>query len=340
MQQILFVAGLNPSTRARDLAEVFERFGPIERCDVVPPSRPNPWNKTNPYAFVEFKSQRDAHEALSRLNRTYFDDYMLKISWATHPPSHTFNKTYPQRRANRSRSQSPSRNDNESDKPLLHGKLERHSYLPQHASSDHNSRDDTDEYRYNRRSYSYGDEYRGDHNQRRRSSREEYKAAGIGDTLRYNDGPRQFEPSVRGHHHHNRYNTISERPRPSRSPHSSRHRVQNGRGHSTRGRFERRSWIRPSRSQDEDPPNQSSPQPHNQTRSPLPYRGRSRTPATMNKQSPSTDYAQTPPGPPPPPGEYCGSSPQTRSPHGWSTPGRHLPEPMTPPGQPPGPEED
>ncbi|KAF9562863.1 RNA-binding domain-containing protein [Agrocybe pediades] len=85
MPRILFVSGFHPATRARDLAYEFERFGPLVRCDVPAPR--NPHASHNPYAFVEFKSSRDAEDAYYDMHGRYFEGSRLSIQWAKNPPS-------------------------------------------------------------------------------------------------------------------------------------------------------------------------------------------------------------------------------------------------------------
>ncbi|KDQ55925.1 hypothetical protein JAAARDRAFT_314554 [Jaapia argillacea MUCL 33604] len=85
MPRILFVSGFHPNTRARDLAYEFERYGPLIRCDVPAPR--NPRSSSNPYAFVEFRSTRDAEEAYYDMHGRFFDGYRLSIQWAKNPPS-------------------------------------------------------------------------------------------------------------------------------------------------------------------------------------------------------------------------------------------------------------
>ncbi|KAF9497410.1 hypothetical protein BDN71DRAFT_1504931 [Pleurotus eryngii] len=85
MPRILFVSGFHPATRARDLAFEFERFGPLVRCDVPAPR--NPHATSNPYAFVEFRSQRDAEDAYYDMHGRYFEGSRLSIQWAKNPPS-------------------------------------------------------------------------------------------------------------------------------------------------------------------------------------------------------------------------------------------------------------
>ncbi|EKM52706.1 uncharacterized protein PHACADRAFT_261301 [Phanerochaete carnosa HHB-10118-sp] len=109
MPRILFVSGFHPTTRARDLAYEFERYGPLVRCDVPAPR--NPHANSNPYAFVEFRSTRDAEDAYYEMHGRYFEGARLSIQWAKHPPSTVwrYDRRSPPRR-DRDRSRSPRRN--------------------------------------------------------------------------------------------------------------------------------------------------------------------------------------------------------------------------------------
>ncbi|KAI9463467.1 hypothetical protein HD554DRAFT_2027043 [Boletus coccyginus] len=112
MPRILFVSGFHPSTRARDLAYEFERYGPLVRCDVPAPR--NPHASSNPYAFVEFRSQRDAEDAYYDMHGRYFEGSRLGIQWAKNPPSSVWRydrRSPPSHRSGggRDRSRSPRR---------------------------------------------------------------------------------------------------------------------------------------------------------------------------------------------------------------------------------------
>ncbi|KAJ4480931.1 hypothetical protein J3R30DRAFT_2380896 [Lentinula aciculospora] len=67
MATTLFVAGLGPTARARELGEIFERYGHIARCDILPPKTRRRDSSHNPYAFVEFITSSDAANALQAL---------------------------------------------------------------------------------------------------------------------------------------------------------------------------------------------------------------------------------------------------------------------------------
>ncbi|KDR71005.1 hypothetical protein GALMADRAFT_229688 [Galerina marginata CBS 339.88] len=82
MARILFVNGFHSATRACELAFEFERFGQLVRCD-IPPSRTN----RKPYAFVEFRSSRDAEGAYFAMSGRYFRGFRIQVEWAKNPPS-------------------------------------------------------------------------------------------------------------------------------------------------------------------------------------------------------------------------------------------------------------
>ncbi|TCD67137.1 hypothetical protein EIP91_000477 [Steccherinum ochraceum] len=110
MPRILFVSGFPSSTRARDLAYEFERYGPLIRCDVPAPRNPNA--HSNPYAFVEFRSTRDAEDAYYDMHGRHFQGYRISIQWAKNPPSSMWradSRRSPPPRRDRERSRSPRR---------------------------------------------------------------------------------------------------------------------------------------------------------------------------------------------------------------------------------------
>lgn len=74
-RRILFVHGLDPGCRARDVAYEFERYGRIVRCD-IPAQRVG---ESGSYAFVEFEEARDAEDAYYELHGRRFPGGVLKI---------------------------------------------------------------------------------------------------------------------------------------------------------------------------------------------------------------------------------------------------------------------
>ncbi|KAI5122664.1 hypothetical protein M0805_007924 [Coniferiporia weirii] len=113
---ILYVRGFHPSTRARDLAYEFERFGPLVRCDIPAPRGHT--SGASPYAFVEFRSSRDASTAFDDLHGRYFEGYRLTVEWAKRLPSSMWRSgRSPRRGRDRDRSRSPRRDrDRDNDK--------------------------------------------------------------------------------------------------------------------------------------------------------------------------------------------------------------------------------
>ncbi|KXS18848.1 RNA-binding domain-containing protein [Gonapodya prolifera JEL478] len=96
----LYITGIDPSTKARELAEVFERHGKLLRCDI-----PLPKAGGQPYAFVEFQDHRDAEYTLKQ--GVQFGGKTLNLEWARRGPPQA--ARIPQRSPPRQRSPSPPR---------------------------------------------------------------------------------------------------------------------------------------------------------------------------------------------------------------------------------------
>jgi len=98
MKRILFVSGFGPGMKARDLAYEFEKYGPLVRCDI-----PIPRSNGTPYAFIEFRSSRDAESAYRDMHERKINGYRIGVHWAKNPP----NSSYRERWAGRDREPSP-----------------------------------------------------------------------------------------------------------------------------------------------------------------------------------------------------------------------------------------
>ncbi|KAL5525125.1 hypothetical protein ACEPAF_8994 [Sanghuangporus sanghuang] len=106
---ILYIRGFHASTRARDLAYEFERYGPLIRCDIPAPRGHG--SGASPYAFIEFRSSRDASAAFDDMHGRYFEGSRLTVEWAKRLPSSMWRSGRSPRRGGRyrDRSRSPRR---------------------------------------------------------------------------------------------------------------------------------------------------------------------------------------------------------------------------------------
>jgi len=67
----LWIGRISPDTRARDLEDVFGKYGRIVRCDVK-----------RGFAFVEFEDDRDGDDALRELDGTEILGSRVVVEWA------------------------------------------------------------------------------------------------------------------------------------------------------------------------------------------------------------------------------------------------------------------
>ncbi|KAK3833945.1 MAG: hypothetical protein JOS17DRAFT_739872 [Linnemannia elongata] len=100
-QKTLYISGFSQRSRARDLAYEFERFGPLVRCD-IPALRTS---SSRPYAFVEYKDERDARDAYNEMRDARFDGHRLSVQFAKNTPNASWRY---ERGGGRDRSRSPS----------------------------------------------------------------------------------------------------------------------------------------------------------------------------------------------------------------------------------------
>ena len=78
-RRILYVTGLDPDTRAKDVGREFERCGPLIRCDVPIPATQS--RSRTLFAFVEFEDWRDAQDAYEQMHnrRTSFGRLQVEV---------------------------------------------------------------------------------------------------------------------------------------------------------------------------------------------------------------------------------------------------------------------
>ncbi|QRV74904.1 RNA recognition motif protein [Ceratobasidium sp. AG-Ba] len=98
-RKILFVSGFSRDARAKDLAYEFERYGRLVRCDI--PSTRGGGGAS--YAFIEFRSERDAEDAYHSMHGQVIDRHRISVQWARRPPSAIWRHDAPRSRGGRDR---------------------------------------------------------------------------------------------------------------------------------------------------------------------------------------------------------------------------------------------
>lgn len=80
-RRILYVTGLDPDTRAKDVGREFERCGPLVRCDIPHPVSGGGSRSRSIFAFVEFDDWRDAQDAYETMHnrRTPFGRLQVEV---------------------------------------------------------------------------------------------------------------------------------------------------------------------------------------------------------------------------------------------------------------------
>nr|CAH8829687.1 unnamed protein product [Trichobilharzia regenti] len=70
----IYVGNLPPDTKARDVENLFSKYGPIAAVDLKAGQRRGP-----PFAFVEFEDELDASDAVRGRDGYNFDGYALRV---------------------------------------------------------------------------------------------------------------------------------------------------------------------------------------------------------------------------------------------------------------------
>ncbi len=73
------MGGIPWSTKSQDLAEGFEKFGPVSHAKVI---KDRKTGRSMGFGFVTFESEDDAFKAKNEMNGQLFDGRELKVSAA------------------------------------------------------------------------------------------------------------------------------------------------------------------------------------------------------------------------------------------------------------------
>lgn len=77
--KVLFICKLNPLTKARDLATVFQRFGEVLSVEIV---RDKTTGKSLGYGFIEFADRRCCEHAYKKMEGTIIDDRRIYVDFS------------------------------------------------------------------------------------------------------------------------------------------------------------------------------------------------------------------------------------------------------------------
>ncbi|EJU04315.1 RNA-binding domain-containing protein, partial [Dacryopinax primogenitus] len=135
--RVLYVVGFHSSTRAKDLAAGFGKFGKLVRCD-IPMSK---YINSQPYAFVEYCESEDADNAFKDMHNVHLDGALIKVEWARRAPSSIWRTEGP-----------PGERGNDTRDYTNTASWDRHD----HRKSDRDYRSEGDDDRRHRRDYETG----------------------------------------------------------------------------------------------------------------------------------------------------------------------------------------
>ncbi len=87
----LFVSNLSFQTEEQDLRKLFEEFGAVSSAKIITDRETG---RSRGFGFVEMDSEKDAKEAISKLNNKEIEGRNLSVSVARDKPSKPDNKRW------------------------------------------------------------------------------------------------------------------------------------------------------------------------------------------------------------------------------------------------------
>lgn len=78
-EKVMFICKLNPVTKESDLHIIFQRFGEIEKVEII---RDKLTNKSLNYGFVEFKSKESCDALVLKMDNVLIDDRRIHVDFS------------------------------------------------------------------------------------------------------------------------------------------------------------------------------------------------------------------------------------------------------------------